>query len=117
MDSRITLYPFRKRDELTGKWDRARWKASLEEIAKLGGVVDGEPEMREGDDWGAGFAPYRDPPKPLALANVESDITRTLDAAERDFARIFLRRYITWCVRRGRHAQAHGAGALWRELG
>jgi len=42
MDSRITLYPFRKRDELTGKWYRARWKASLEEIAKLGGVVDGE---------------------------------------------------------------------------
>ena len=55
-------------------------------------------EIREGDDWGAGFAPYRDPPKPLALANVDSDITRTLDAAERDFARIFLRRYITWCV-------------------
>ena len=45
-DDTIVLYPFRKRDPVTGKWYRARWMASLEDIERLGGIVDGEPEIR-----------------------------------------------------------------------
>jgi hypothetical protein len=44
-DKPIVLYPFRLCDRLTGKWYRARWKASLEDIEARGGVVDGPPEM------------------------------------------------------------------------
>jgi len=36
-DERNVRYPFRKRDPLTGKWYRARWKASLAEIESHAG--------------------------------------------------------------------------------
>jgi hypothetical protein len=42
-DKPVVLYPFRLRDVLTGKWYRARWNASLEDIEARGGVVDGRP--------------------------------------------------------------------------
>jgi hypothetical protein len=44
----ILCYPFRYVDELTGKWKRARYLATLHEIAKRHAQwkIDGEPEIR-----------------------------------------------------------------------
>jgi len=119
-DAPIILYPFRLRDQLSGKWYRAGWKASLEDIEKLGGIVDGEPEIRGGGEWAAGFRPYRDPPKPLPVDGLELHPQRneppTIDAAERTLVLTFLRRYVTYCARRGQRRRAIAAAGLWREL-
>jgi hypothetical protein len=115
MTKPLILYPFRLRDAVTGKWYRARWVAELHEIEKLGGVVDGEPEIRERTD-GAGFQPYRNPPKPIDRVELHPHRAPGIDAFECGLTRLFLRRYVTYCTRRGRYAQASGAAALWREL-
>ena len=112
MGTSLLLYPFRLRDALTGKWYRARWKAELHDIEKLGGIVDGEPEIRERTDWGSGFAPHREPPKPVDAL----ELRPRLDAFERGLTRVFLRRLVTYYTRCGRYAQASGAAQLWREL-
>jgi len=72
------------------------------------------------DDHGRGFNPF-----PLMtaaqLAKIRADqapdIAPTLNDAERWLARLFLRRYATYLVRRRRYAQAQGAAILARELG
>lgn len=113
------LYPFRKRDPLTGKWYRARWKASLADIEREGGIVDGEPEVRRPLGPMAGFHPYRDMPprrvEPLQMHPHRAD-PPAIDQLECFLACMFLRRYATYCVRRKRYAQAQGAASLWREL-
>ena len=50
------LFPFRYRDELTGKWVRARYLAERHEIAATckEWEIAGPPEIRGGDPWGAG---------------------------------------------------------------
>jgi len=114
------LYPFRKRDPLTGKWYRARWKASLEEVERNGWIVDGEPEIRTSLGSTSGFRPWGDPLGRPRLDPVELHPHRadppSIDRMERWLARLFLRRYATYCTRRGRFAQAQGAATLWREL-
>jgi hypothetical protein len=40
---RLLLYPFRYRSELTGRWVRARYKATREEIAER--FAEGEAEI------------------------------------------------------------------------
>ena len=113
----MELYPFRYRDPLTGKWVKARYPAERREIAARyhEWEIVGPPEIRELGNWGAGFAPYRDPLKPKALGNIEMSPCVD-DSTERALARIFLRRYVTWCARTGRHAGAGGAARLWLEL-
>ena len=37
-------------------------------------------------------------------------------AKERYLVLLFLRRYVTYCVRRGKTGPAAGAAALWREI-
>jgi hypothetical protein len=39
-----------------------------------------------------------------------------IDATERFFLRLFLRRYITWCARRRRFVAMTGAAVLYREI-
>ena len=118
-DKPVVLYPFRKRDPLTGKWYRARYMASLADIERAGGIVDGEPEVRRPLGIDSGFQPYRDPP-PRRVEPVQMHPQReqppAIDQLERFLACVFLRRYATYCVRRRRYAQAQGATALWREL-
>jgi hypothetical protein len=68
-DKPIVRYPFRLRDRLTGKWYRARWNASLEDIEARGGLVDGPPETYRSLGATSNFqtdrrpAPREDPPQ------------------------------------------------------
>ena len=39
-----------------------------------------------------------------------------IEPFERFLTGVFLRRYVTYCVRRKQYAQAQGAAGLWREL-
>ena len=50
----IELFPFRLRDPLTGKWYKARWKATAADITKRGGEIVGPGEARV-DYYGRGF--------------------------------------------------------------
>lgn len=40
----------------------------------------------------------------------------TLDSTERFLAALYLRRYVAWCARSGRHIQAQWAAELWRRV-
>lgn len=112
----LLLYSFQIQDPLTGKWRRARWKASLAEIEKNGWKADGPPEVRTAHGDTSGFmrtvGADRRPHAPLANVAVPDP-----SAGERELARAFLRRYVTYCARRGRATQALNASALWHVLG
>ena len=115
MPLELFLFPFRYRDPLTGKWVRARYVAERHEIAagyKEWEII-GAPEIRQGGD-ARHFNPYR-PTLPRPPGG-DVDQAPTLDAGERWLVLLFLRRYVTWCARRGRFAQAGGAARLWRTL-
>lgn len=44
------------------------------------------------------------------------DFEPVLDECERMIARTFLRRYVTYCARRGKFASMEGARALWSKV-
>jgi len=58
---RLELFRFRYRDAVTGKWKRARYRATREEIAHR--FADFEilepPEIREVDEVARYFSPHR----------------------------------------------------------
>ena len=58
---RLELYPFRFRDQLTGKWVRARYLAERHEIAARYAEfeITGPPEIREVDADARYFNPQR----------------------------------------------------------
>jgi len=66
---RLQLFPFRYRNPVTGKWVRARYVASREEIAK--GNVEWEiidpPEFRDVDLDARYFTPFRVAPHAGAM--------------------------------------------------
>ena len=105
------LYPFRFRDPVTGKWARARYRASLADIADryADWELIGEPEYRTGD--GQMFSPFR------RLGYEETvDVEPLVDECEAWLVACFLRRYVTWCARTRRLAAIQGAVQLWREV-
>jgi hypothetical protein len=107
------LFPFRYRDELTGKWVRARYVAERNVIAERyrEWEITGPPEIRS--ELGSGyFRPY--PPRAGPGSSVERK--PGLDKDERYLVLLFLRRYVTWCARRRRYAQMQGAARLFRTL-
>jgi hypothetical protein len=55
----LTLFPFRFRDPLTGKWVRARYVAERREIGARYAEweITGPPEIRAGG--GAAFSPWK----------------------------------------------------------
>ena len=60
---RLELYPFRFRDPVTGRWLRARYKASLADLEqRYSGryEITGPPEIREVDAEARYFNPLRD---------------------------------------------------------
>jgi hypothetical protein len=108
------LFPFRYRDELTGKWVRARYLAERHEIAERykEWEIVGPPEIR-GDGGYSYFRPY--PPTVAApLSNV--DRAPGLEEDERSLVLVFLRRYVTYCARRQRYAQMQGAASLFSSV-
>lgn len=116
----VEIFPFKLQDERTGKWRRARWMASLEEVERLGGEVCGPAVTCQPLGNTSDF--LRDA---LIGPAVRSDRVEmhphwesppAIDPLERFLARSFLRRYSTWCMRTRHYAQAQGAAALYREL-
>jgi len=99
---------------------RARYVAERREIAARYAEweITGPPEVRDGGDWGAGFKPYRatSKPKPIDGLELHPHQQGSLNRAERYLARLFLRRHVTYCARRGQFAKARGAASLWSEL-
>jgi hypothetical protein len=119
-DEPVTLYPFRLRNPLTGKWHLARWKASAEEIAAQNGewIIDGPPVVYRSLGATSNFQPWR--PRPAPSPSVEMHPQRSsppaIDPMERFLTLTFLRRYVTYCTRRRQHDRAQGAAILHREL-
>jgi hypothetical protein len=118
-DEPIILYPFRRRDPLSGKWYRARYKVSEEQLAQNEGewIVDGPPEVHRSLGPTSGFQPRPPPPRPVRLLlHPQREMPPAIDKLERFLALTFLRRHVTYCVRRRRFAQAQAAANLHREI-
>ena len=115
------LYPFRYRDPVTGKWVRARYRASVEDIAARHRTWEITGPVNRPSPPSSGFDPFRKLVSHAEWARL-SEPAATLeqavdDALERTLVRAFLRRYVTYCARRRRFAAMNGAAELLRSLG
>ena len=124
---RLELYPFRYRDPATGKWVRARYRATQQEITRRHAEyeITGPPEIREIGEGARYFNPHfklmtntelrryseRPPELQPHLATPPG-----IDAVEASLVRLFLRRYVTYCARRGRYGAMNGAARLFAEV-
>jgi hypothetical protein len=122
---RLELYPFRYRDPRTGKWIHASYRAERHEIEQRYAEfeITGPAEIREVDPDARAFTPHapftvmmaaevrRFSERPPELANLPA-----IDTVEAFLVRTFLRRYVTFCARRGRYAAMNGAARLYAEL-
>ena len=119
------LYRFRYRDPLTGRWVRARYMATVEDISRRYATweLTGPAEVRRPiDGW---FSPHgklvthaelRRLEEPPLTINPHRDRPPGMDRMECMLARVFLRRYVTYCARRRRYAEMQGAALLRREV-
>lgn len=114
----LALYAFRYLDLVSRKWRRARYVATLDHIRRSHRAGEwetiGQPEIRSGVPAQM-FSPWTANPAVAARADVAPEQHPTLDARERFLVRIFLRRYVTWCARRGCYAAMEGAARLYGE--
>jgi nitrogen fixation/metabolism regulation signal transduction histidine kinase len=94
-------------------------------LRPLGALADAARRIGEGDLDVRAPAAGRDEIAALGaeLAGIrtQADAARTRqddvhDALERALVLAFLRRYVTWCARRGRYAQMNGAARLLRSV-
>jgi hypothetical protein len=112
------LYPFRYKHPVTGKWVRARYRAALETIAARYATweLTGAPSVPA--RTAGGFNPYRHVTPHTEVARM-SEPPLQMDPCvgeglERALVCAFLRRYVTYCARRGRYAEMNGAARLLR---
>jgi hypothetical protein len=117
----IELHPFRYRDRLTGRWVRARYKATREEIASTGYVeweITDPVEIRDPQSDGRYFHPFSIVPHAELMRALEPqrDMQPVVDAIETILVLVFLRRYVTWCARTCHHDRVPGAATLFRRL-
>jgi hypothetical protein len=114
------LHSFRFHDPVTGKWVRARYRATREAIARRyeRACIDADGVVPP--NVSVGFDPFRQtvPRAPTARQTetppqLHPEVT---DALERFLVASFLRRYVTWCARRGRFAAMNGAATLLRSV-
>jgi len=114
------LYPFRFRDPVTGKWVRARYRATRDDIAQRYGEARIDGAGIAPANVSAGFDPFRTAATCAlhdAVAEPPPELEHDLaDALERALVATFLRRYVTWCARRRRYAAMNGAAHLLRSL-
>jgi hypothetical protein len=120
----IEVYAFRYRSSLTGRWVKARYKATREEIARRHDEWElvGEAEVRTPVD--TYFTPYRvvthaelkrlSEPPPVLDPHLRSP--PEIDRLECFLTGLFLRRYVRYCMRCRRFAQMQGAARLHREV-
>ena len=120
MAPRIELYPFRYRDPRTRKWICARYVVPREEIAERHAEweIIGPAEIRDVDPEARYFTPHKALPDPALRRSSERppELQPAIDATEAFLLGVFLRRYVTYCARRGRFAAMNGAAQLFREL-
>jgi len=114
------LYPFRFKDPVTGKWVRARYRASVQDIASRYATWEITGPLSRPASPSTGFDPFR---KLMAhsewarLAEQPPCIEPALnDTLELTLVETFLRRYVTYCARRRRFAAMNGAAALLRTV-
>src|SRR5678815_2259493 len=121
MPARLELFHFRYRDPRTGKWMRARYRAERDEISSryTEWEIIGTAEVRDVDPGARYFTPHAAPSDPPQPRHDEHPAERppAIDAAEAFLLAVFLRRYVTYCARRGRYAAMNGAARLLAELG
>ena len=117
----------RRTEPLPQRWPLANtmavshhWNASLAEIESHDGdwVVDGPPVTYINLGATSNFQVERRPVvhDDCPLMHPQRESPPGIEQLERFLAGVFLRRYVTYCVRRRRYAQAQGAAGLWREL-
>src|SRR4030095_16540399 len=121
MAPRLELFPFRYRDPRTGKWVRARYVAELHEIKQRYAEfeITGPPEIRDVDPDAPYFASHFNAMISAELRRFRErppELQPVMDALEAFLVRAFLRRYITYCARRGKYAAMHGAARLFAEV-
>ena len=119
---RLELFPFRYRHELTGKWVRARYVASKDEVAARHAEweIAGPPEIREVDAHERYFSPWKVIPHAelMRISELPPEMQPqlatppTIDELESFLVGVFLRRYVTYCTRRRHYAQMNGAVRL-----
>jgi len=78
-------------------------------------IVDGPPAVYAALGDTSGFQPWRRAPETLLL-HPQREMPPAVDKLERFLALVFLRRYVTYCSRHRRFAQAQGAAQLHREI-
>jgi len=120
MAPRLELFPFRYRDPRTGKWVRARYVAELHEIKRRYAEYEiiGPPENRDVNPDARYFAPHFNTMMSAELRRFRErppELEPSIDALEAFLVRLFLRRYITYCARRGKYAAMQGAARLFAE--
>lgn len=123
---RLELFPFRYREPFTGKWVKARYRAEPHEIAARykEWEITGPPEIREVDPNARYFTPWKVLPHADLMRmeepapELQPHLARppAIDELEACLATLFLRRYVTYCARRGRYSQMQGASRLHGEI-
>ena len=117
---RLELFAFRYRDPRTRKWIRARYVATREEIAQRHAAweIVGLAEIRDVDPEARYFTPHKSPldAELRRYSERPPELRPATDAAEAYLLAVFLRRYVTYCARRGRYAAMNGAAQLLATL-
>ena len=117
---RPELYPFRFRDPVTGKWVRARYRATVQDIAARYATWEITGPVSRPASPSTGFDPFRALVAHAEWARLTEPAprfeTRLDDALEGMLVELFLRRYVTYCARHQRFAAMNGAASLLRAL-
>jgi hypothetical protein len=121
MAPRTERFAFRYRDPRTGKCIRARYVAERQEIAARYAEreITGPGEVRDVDPAARPFTPHLRSPLDIELRRCSErppEPAPVFDAAEAFLLTVFLRRYVTYCARRGRYAAMNGAARLFAEI-
>ena len=120
MPEALVMYRFRYRDPCTGRWMRARYRATLPDIRAryTEWMLEEDAEHRrvEAAAIGALAQPAAMPSPYRGHRTAVIEETRSLDLLEAALLACFLRRYVTYCARRGRYAAMNGAARLLREV-
>ena len=120
MAPRLELIPFRYRDPLTGKWVRAQYRAEQHEIGTHYSAweIIGQAETRDVDPDARPFTPHKSPLDAELRRYSERlpELQPAIDVVEAFLLAVFLRRYVTYCARRGRYAAMNGEARLFETL-